>query len=213
MQTPRPTSDGAVELVVTRQAHQRPEAPGASLSTEVLGEFLEPNLMINTNDPKLAALAREAGGDEKDPYKLADKLRRFVTDYVEAKSLSIGFATASEVARNKEGDCSEHGVLLAALARLNDLPSRVAVGLAYVPAFGGEKDLFGYHLWTQVYIHGRWIDIDAALHETQCSPTRIALATSSLKNTGLADLSLPLIHKIGAIKLQIVETQESPAGK
>jgi hypothetical protein len=127
---------------------------------------------------------------------------------VHSKSLGIGFATASEVARNKEGDCSEHGVLLAALARLNGLPSRVAVGLAYVPGFAGQKDVFGYHLWTQVFIDGRWLDVDAAIPETECSPIRIAMATSSLKNTGLVDLSLPLLSRIGTIAIEIVDVEE-----
>ena len=175
-----------------------------------MSEYLDGNLMMNTADPKLIELAKQAAGGEKEPFALADKLRRFVTEYVETKSLNIGFATASEVARTKEGDCSEHGVLLAALGRLNGLPSRVAVGLAYVPVFGKQEDIFGYHLWTQFFIDGRWIDVDAALRETDCSPARIAFAVSSLKNAGLADLSLPLITKLGGIDLDILEIETGP---
>ena len=229
-------SDGdGVVLVVERQSHE-PRSPSADASsghepqavvaadrvgqtparddaTGALSEYLDSNLMMNTRDPELIALAQRAAGGEKEPFALGDRLRRFVTDYVETKSLNIGFATASEVCRTKEGDCSEHGVLLAALGRINGLPSRVAVGLAYVPRFGGQSDIFGYHLWTQFYIDGRWVDFDAALRESDCSPTRIAFATSSLKNTGLADLSLPLISKIGAIDLSIVEVEEKPKPK
>ena len=172
-----------------------------------MAEYLEGNLMINTADPKLIDLAKQAGGGEKEPFALADKLRRFVTEYVVTKSLNIGFATASEVARTKEGDCSEHGVLLAALGRLNGLPSRVVVGLAYVPIFGNQDHIFGYHMWTQFFIDGRWIDVDAALRETDCSPARIAFAVSSLKNAGLADLSLPLLTKLGAIDIEILDVE------
>jgi hypothetical protein len=60
-------------------------------------------------------------------------------------------------------------------------------------------------MWTQFYVDGRWLDVDAALRETSCSPTRIAFATSSLQNTGLADLSLPLLNKLGAIQVEIRE--------
>ncbi len=216
MQAVGEQTDRWVELVVTRQRHKtnRPQALARAdsratneLQADELAEYLESNLMINTADPKLIELARRAAGGETDPYALADKLRRFVTDYVEAKTLNVGFATASEVCRTKEGDCSEHSVLLAALGRLNRLPSRVVVGLAYVPVFGGQDDIFGYHMWTQFYIDGRWIDVDAALKETVCSPTRIAFAASSLKNTGLADLSLPLLFKIGAIDIDILEVE------
>ena len=161
--------------------------------------------MINTADPELIALAKRAAGGETEPFALADKLRRFVSDYVEDKNLNVAFATASEVCRNKEGDCSEHAVLLAALGRLNGLPSRVVAGVAYASVFGGQRNVFVYHMWTQFLIKGEWIDLDAALRETVCSPARIALVTSSLKNAGLADLALPLISKIGAIEIDILE--------
>lgn len=197
--------DGVVDLVVSRQQHKHPAKHAKVLSRAQLAEYLGSNLAINTSDPELIALAKRAAGQEKEPYALADRLRRFVTDYITDKNLNIGFATASEVCRRREGDCSEHGVLLAALGRLNGLPSRVAVGLAYVPSFAGKKDIFGYHMWTQFYIDGRWIDVDAALRESVCSPTRIAFAASSLKNSGLADLSLPLLSKIGAIDIDIIE--------
>jgi len=212
-------NDKSVDLLVARVSHKprtpsppRGEGRGEGQNDPSMSEFLEGNLMINTADPKLIELAKQAGDGEKEPFALADKLRRFVTDYVVTKSLNIGFATASEVARTKEGDCSEHGVLLAALGRLNGLPSRVVVGLAYVPVFGNQDDIFGYHLWTQFYIDGRWIDVDAALRETDVSPARIAFAVSSLKNSGLADLSLPLITKLGAIDIDVLEvdTSQSP---
>jgi transglutaminase-like putative cysteine protease len=210
MQTIGDRTDRSVEIIVSRQRHQA--MPGGSTATDSGpgAEYLESNLMINTDDPELIALAEKAGGGEKEPFALGDKLRRFVTDYVTSKSLNIGFGTASEVCRSRQGDCSEHGVLLAALGRLNGLPSRVVVGVVYLRTFGGRENVLGYHMWTQFFIDGRWIDFDAALRESVCSPTRIAFATSSLKNTGLADLSLPLLSKIGAIDIEILEIE---AGK
>jgi hypothetical protein len=209
---------GFIEILVTRQRHEPARHALENSGTRStsppeldMSEYLDGNLMINKDDPKLIELARKAAGAETEPFALADRLRRFVTGYVQDKSLNIGFATASEVCRNREGDCSEHGVLLAALGRLNGLPSRVAVGVAYVPVFGQRDDIFGYHMWTQFFIDGRWIDLDAALKETECSPTRIAFATSSLKSTGLTDLSLPLINKIGAIDIDILEVEEGSA--
>ncbi len=193
---------------MTRISH-KPSDPGLEKTgTPALAEYLDGNLMINIADPQLAAIAKEASRGETEPFALGDNLRRFVTEYVKSKNLNVGFATASEVCRNKEGDCSEHGVLLAALGRLCNLPSRVAVGVVYLRSYGGKTNVFGYHMWTQFYIGNRWIDFDAALRETQCSPIRIAFATSSLKRNGLADLSLPLISKIGAIDIEIVEVSE-----
>ena len=204
MQTPNRLGDGSVELTVRRQEHV--PVPGAPNPGD-LREFLEGNLMINTDDPKLAKLAKRAAGEVTEPFALADKLRRFVGDYIQDKSLNIGFASASEVCRNREGDCSEHGVLLAALGRLNGLPSRVVAGLVYTPSFGGQRQVFVYHMWTQFLIGGRWYDFDAALRESECSPVHIAFAVSSLKSVGSAELSLPLLSKMGAVELDVLEVE------
>jgi hypothetical protein len=221
MQVPSVQPDGSVELTVVRRPHKLQEgehrtdgkASGRDATDPSrLREYLDSNLMMNISDPELVKLAKKAAGKACDPFTLADKLRRFVTDYVSNKTLNIGFATASEVCRTREGDCSEHAVLLAALGRLHGLPSRVAVGVAYVPVFGRQDDVFGYHMWTQFYIDGRWVDVDAALRETVCSPTRIAFATSSLKSTGLADLSLPMISKIGSIGIEIEKVGSNSTG-
>lgn len=204
LQRVRKRGDGSVEVIVERQRHGSEISTTSKIDAVAMREFLASNLMINTADPKLIALARKAAGERcGSAYTLADRLRRFVSDYVESKTLNVGFATASEVCRTREGDCSEHGVLLAALGRINGLPSRVVVGLAYMQNFGGQENIFGYHLWTQFFIDGKWVDFDAALNESECSPTRIAFATSSLQNAGLADLSLPLLSRIGAIEIEV----------
>ncbi len=211
LDTQKVSTDGAraIEVVVARQPHVADGKVAAKDDPAFRKEYLGSNLMINIEDEELIKLARRAGGGESEPFALADKLRRFVTDYVTDKNLTVAFATASEVCRTREGDCSEHGVLLAALGRLNGLPSRVVVGLAYLPEFGYQRDILGYHMWTQFYIDGRWIDFDAALRESECSPTRIAFAVSSLKNAGLADLSLPLLGKLGGITVDVVEVSKT----
>jgi len=209
-QTARPAQDGSVEVTVTRQSYQAAADHNVQPPAAATSEFLGGNLMININDPTLIKLASRAAGDEKDPFALADKLRRFVTDYVQTKSLNIGFATASEVARTREGDCSEHGVLLAALGRLCGLPSRVVVGLVYLRELAGQNDVFGYHMWTEFMVGGVWFTYDAAMRESDCSPTRIAFATSSLADAGMADLTLPLLSKIGGLNIDILKVEPDP---
>lgn len=208
MQSVTKQNDRSVELEVSRLNHS-PKSNYAKPASD-LDDYLAANAVLNINDPILIDLAKRAAGDEKDLFKLADRLRRFVTDYVADKSMDVGFATASEVARNKSGDCSEHGVFLAALGRIAGIPSRVVVGLAYAPVFGGQSDIFGYHMWTQFWIDGQWVDVDAALRETECSPARIALATSSLKDCALADLNFAILSKIGTLDLEIIEVKRNP---
>lgn len=212
MQKPGKVENGWREVVVTRQKHERKADAGgdagAAGKSPDLVEYLSGNLMMNLADPQLVKLAADGAKGAVDPFVRADNLRRFVREHISDKSLDVGFATASEVCRTREGDCSEHGVLLAAVGRLSGLPSRVVVGIAYAPIFGGKRDIFGYHMWTEFYIDGQWYDFDAALGDERIPhPGRIAFATSSLHNAGLADLAIPLISKIGAVELEVVKVE------
>lgn len=169
----------------------------------VASEFLEATPTLNIKDEAIVRMAAAAVGDETRPYLLADKLRVYVSDVIRDKNLNVGFATAGEVCRRREGDCTEHSVLLAALGRARGLPSRVVVGLAYVSSFAGTKNVFGFHMWTQFYIGDQWVDFDAALRESDCSPARIALATSSLKDAGIGDMAFAIMDIITGLKIDI----------
>ncbi len=205
-------SDDGVELLITRQDHAalRQSAAKASPIPE-MDEFVSPNIWINSDDPKVISMANQAVKKAVKPYVIADTLRKYVTEIIREKNLSIGFASASEVCRNKEGDCSEHAVLLAALGRVHKLPSRIVIGLVYVPWFAGTADVFGFHMWTQFYIDGEWIDFDAAQRESDCNPTHIAIATSSLLSTSLAEMSFTLLKFIGGLEIRVIEANPASA--
>ena len=207
MQTPRKLDDRSSEVIVQRQVHRSSGHKTATDPAE-LAPYLQSNLMMNTDDDALRKIADQAAGDATDLFELADNLRRFVRAYISQKSMDVGFATASEVCRSRRGDCSEHGVLLAALGRIKKLPSRLVVGVAYVPSFGGKQHFLGYHMWTQFFIDGQWYDFDAALgDEVAPHPGRIALAVTSLRDSSLADISIPLLSKIGNLKVEILDTK------
>ncbi len=203
MQTPGARTDRTVLVTVSRldsEALKRIEHIGP---TDHLKEYLAASPSLNTRDDAIRKMADEAAGDETRPYALADRLRVYVSKIIKEKNLNIGFATASEVCRNREGDCTEHAVLLAALGRARKLPSRVVIGLAYVPAFVGKKNVFGFHMWTQFHIGGQWVDFDAALQETDCSPARIALKTSSLKDASIGDIAFAIMGIIRGLEIEI----------
>ncbi len=206
MQTPGARDKKSAKLTVTRIDHDallNAKPINAGNAPPELAEYLCATPTLNINDDAIVNMARKAGGDETNPYKLADKLRVFVSSAITNKNLNVGFATASEVCRKREGDCTEHGVLLAALGRVHHLPSRVVVGLAYLPNFGGRKDVFGFHMWTQFHIGGQWVDFDAALEESDCNPGRIVLATSSLKDFGVGEVAFAIVDIITGLQIDI----------
>ncbi|HRX84063.1 MAG TPA: transglutaminase family protein [Phycisphaerae bacterium] len=211
MQTPSDVTSNSVHLTVKRLDHQAlaqtpPQKYGADMQP-----YLAPNPVINCDDPAVQAMAKEAKGDAKTPYEVADNLRRYVTDVIKDKNLNVGFATASEVCRNKEGDCSEHAVLLAALGRACGLPARVVTGLVYVPVFGGSDDIFGFHMWTQFRLGDTWADFDAAQRESDCNPTHIAFSVTSLDGAGLGQIALDLVNVIGNLEIDVVRVDDGTA--
>lgn len=209
MQKPGARTEQSVTLEVRRANVAALKTVEASPPPAAIREYLRSSPTLNIEDEEIRKMATEAAGSEKRPYFLADKLRVYVTDAISEKNLNIGFATASEVCRTREGDCSEHAVLLAALGRASGLPSRIVVGLAYVPSFGRKKNVFGFHMWTQFYIGDQWIDFDAALRESDCSPARIALATSALNTAALGDIAFAIVNVISGLKVEIdaIETR------
>ena len=211
MQTPAERTGDSLELSVSRQDHKALKSAGLAPAGEDLAEYLEANLWINSDDPQVMAMARKAAGDAQTPYEIADRLRKHVTGVIEEKNLSVGFATASEVCRNKEGDCSEHAVLLAALGRVHKIPSRVVIGLVYVPRFAGTDDVFGFHMWTQFHLGGQWVDFDAAQGESDCNPTHIAIGTASLKNAALGDMAFAMLNVIGRLEIDVLEADPPTA--
>jgi len=199
LQTAKRVDARTVDLTIRRadwEAIQPPAKPVAAGT-----EFSGSSAYLDTNDALIVELAKKGRGKAETPKEVAASLREFVTEYITKKDLGVGFATASEVAKTRQGDCTEHGVLLAALARVNGLPSRVVAGLILVP---GQPDSFGYHMWTEVWIDGQWVDIDAAMDQTECDATHIALTTSSLSDGAMAADTVTVATLLGRLKIEVL---------
>lgn len=176
---------------------------------ESLKSYLKPSSVCDSADRKVRRIALRATTDDEPPTTRADQLRKFVTNYITSKGMDIGFATATEVAKNKAGDCTEHSVLLAAAARAAGIPSRGVGGLVGVPGSfrrnaDGPMD-FGFHMWTQVYIHGRWVDIDAAMRQTDCDTTHIAITLIPLGDEGLMSEVWSIVPLLGQLKIEVID--------
>lgn len=172
-----------------------PAAPSGDTPTEA---DRQPNSLIQSDDARVQAMASEAAGNETDPWKVAQRLETFVHRAVRKKNFSQVLGSAAEVARTGEGDCTEHAVLLAALARARGIPSRVAVGLVYVPAE------FGYHMWTEVYVRGQWIPLDATLGQGGIGAGHLKIAQSTLAGSDHLANFLPVVQAMGRLKLDVL---------
>ena len=167
-----------------------------------LTQYLEPEPLIESDDPQIAAEARAAIGDITDPRAQAERLTRRVNAMLDKKP-TVSLPSAREVLRTRIGDCNEHTALYVAMARSVGLPARIAVGLVYT------RGAFFYHAWPEVYLadgHGRglWLPVDPTLNEFPADATHVRLARGGLAKQAAI---LPLI---GRIKMTIVDLELAP---
>lgn len=187
------------------------EANSSEKSGEEMSPFLAASHVCDSRDRRIRRLARRAVKGHDTPAEKADALRKFVTEYITDKNMDVGFATASDVARNRCGDCTEHGVLLAALCRAAGIPARGVSGIIEIPSgyiHDKKGSAFGYHMWTQAWIDGQWIDLDAAMRQTDCEPNRVALAVMPLGDEGLVNTVAGMIPIIGRLKIEVVDVKK-----
>jgi hypothetical protein len=123
----------------------------------------QPNAWLQSGTEEITRLAAQASPGERKPAERMRDLEAFVFGYIDKKGLSVGYASALETAKSRQGDCTEHALLLAALGRAHGIPTRIATGLAFVESFGSAERVFVPHAWVQAWIDGRWQSFDAAL--------------------------------------------------
>jgi hypothetical protein len=190
-------SDG--QWLLTIRAIDPTQPPKQSTPIEA-DEFLRSNNYLQTEHPKVIAAAKEAVADSSEPWDKARRIEKWVHDNLSEKNFSKVFDSAAIVAEKLEGDCTEHGVLLAAMARVAGIPSRVAVGLVYAQRLGA----FGYHMWSEVYVGGRWVPLDGTLGLGHASPTHIKLADASLDGADAMIAFLPVARVMDRLKIEVV---------
>ncbi len=163
-------------------------------------EAMKPTRFVQSDYNDIIELAKRAVGETKDAAEAVKKIEAFVSKYIENRSLSVGYATAAEVAASKVGDCTEFAVLTASMCRAIGIPARVVSGLVYVKTFGGRENVFGGHMWVEAYIGDKWIGLDATRTPKGFDAGHIALA---IGNGDPADF-LNLVATLGRFKIDKV---------
>jgi hypothetical protein len=171
---------------------------------EEFQDELKPTAFCQSDDPEIMTMANNIVGEEKNAWRAAKKIARWVEKEMTA-NYDVGFATASETMKNKEGDCSEHTVIMVALCRAAGIPSRAAVGLMYADG------IFAYHMWPEVYV-GQWVNLDAKwlavdekTGELYTDATHIKMGRSNLDEDILEEMITAVAGIIGNIDLEIID--------
>jgi transglutaminase-like putative cysteine protease len=214
---------GSVEISVTAPELTEADA-GYSLphaETPEMAPYLHASAYLESDAPLIRKLAREAVGNERNPVVAAGRIERFVRAYITKKDLNIGFASAEETAVAREGDCTEHAVLCAALGRAVGMPTRCVLGFGYIPpgvneptisnAVDKDTGIFGFHMWAEGMVApGRWVAMDAALDGFDVG--HIAILKTALEEVNpLVDLNMPILQMMEHLRIKVLKTVPKPA--
>jgi hypothetical protein len=159
---------GAVEITV----RAAPAAAQARLPLREPADDLAATPAIESEDPDIHKLAQHVVGTETDAGAAATLLERWVYGHLR-KAYGVSSDRASDVLRRREGDCTEHSLLFAALARSVGLPARLVYGLVYVLGADGKPAML-WHEWDEVFI-GQWIAVDSTFGQDIADATHIQL--------------------------------------
>jgi transglutaminase-like putative cysteine protease len=166
--------------------------------------FLKSSAFCQAEDPEIQNVAKEIVGQERNSWRASKKIAEWVEKEMTA-NYYVGFATAKEIIKNREGDCSEYTVLTVALCRAVGIPARAAVGIMY------GRGIFAYHMWPEVFV-GRWISLDSKWlavdnksGEYYTDATHIKLGRSLLNENIFKEMAQAISEVIGKLKLEIID--------
>lgn len=153
--------------------------------------FLRPTPFVQSDHKKIRTLAQKLVTNHTAPLDKVRALVGWVHHNIEKRPV-LSLPDALSTLENRMGDCNEHAVLLAALARAVGIPCRIEAGLVYL------KERFFYHAWNLVYL-GRWITVDALFDQVPADVSHIRFVIGSPRQ------QLDLMGVIGQVKLKIIE--------
>jgi len=181
------------QLTIVRESLHDLPAVGIPWTGADMVRDLQSSLLIQSDAPQLKGQAAEILGPERDGLTAVRKISSWVYRQVE-KRPTLSIPSALEVWRQRVGDCNEHSVLFAALARAAGIPTRIVAGLLYADGS------FFYHAWNEVYL-GRWVSVDATLDQVPADPTHVRLIL------GGPDRQVELVRVMGQLGIRVVDYQ------
>jgi transglutaminase-like putative cysteine protease len=188
-------SDGTVRLTIkSRLPSAKAKRPVTAGNDPDLAKALEPTLAVESDAPAIRETAQRVVGGEADAWKAAKKLNLFVNGYLE-KVYGASSDRATDVLKARKGDCTEHSLLLTALARAVGIPARRVDGLVYMESTDKVPALY-WHEWVEVFV-GEWIAIDPTFGQTVADPTHIAFGNEGRTDTAglIGQLKIGLIKR------------------
>ena len=163
-----------------------------------LQTFLSATTFIEASHPDIRAKAVEILDGEINSWRAAKKLNTWVYKSIRNKELSGGYNSSLKTLESLSGDCTEHTVLLIAMARSVGIPARICAGLASL------GDAFYYHFWPEVYV-GTWVQMDPALGQEIADANHIQLQGEILESSTMVEFTEGVFRTLNQLEIDVVE--------
>jgi hypothetical protein len=184
------------------RAHQVEDTKSQNLPLTIEGahNYLSATFYIQSDHPKIRQTAAMIKGHEVNALRLFRKIAMWVFNTIEDKDFSTSLASALETLDRKQGDCTEHAVLTAALARAAGIPTRIAAGLYYA------EERFSYHMWVEALVAEKlWVAVDPAMGQIEPDALHLKLFHGDLDYNTHTNMTWALIQSLKSGDLKIVE--------
>jgi hypothetical protein len=152
--------------------------------------YLQPTPFLQSDHPRILALAGEIIGAENDARRAALRIKDWVYKNI-AKKPTVSIPTALEVLQTRRGDCNEHAVLFNALARAAGVPAKTLVGVVYM------RGAFYYHAWSEVWV-GDWVTLDPVFNQFPADVTHVKFLEGDI------DRQIDILRLIGNLKIEVL---------
>jgi transglutaminase-like putative cysteine protease len=189
----------------TFDLHVRAEPDRGGHQPQPNKKYLQSSYFLDSADPAVRLQAGVLTEGLSDPWRKAQAIERWVHEQMRPSN-AIGFATASQVLRERRGDCRQHAMLTAALCRAAGVPARTAIGLIYVREPKRGPSLI-FHMWTEVYAEGQWRGLDATLGKGRVSACHLKIVEHSWSDTRTLAPLLPVARVMGKVQVEVLDAR------
>ena len=192
-----PGPEGTARVVIHAQ-NEPAHTAALPVKAEGREEYLRATPMAQSEAPEVRDLARQIVGEKTDAWEAALALNNWVYQNLGKMASEPRPINCLQILAQRKGDCSEHALLMATLARAVGLPSRLVAGLAVI------EDKLYYHAWVEVYV-GEWVEMDPTWGEARVDAGHLLLARSAMDDLSFARMSLETGRTLGTLAVSVVE--------
>ncbi|MEM9585741.1 MAG: transglutaminase domain-containing protein [Planctomycetota bacterium] len=213
----------ALQVLISRTA--APAAAGLeSYPLEVRDEDRKASSMIDFASPKVKRIV-DAAIPSRSMSKRDIALELTSTAYrlMQPTNDSRPLLAASRIAAQPIGNSVDHAIFLTAMLRSKGIPSRVVMGMQFVPQepaqpksdeprslLTSDKEepkpmppKMVFHAWSIAHVDDKWMHLDATTGE-EAAADCIGVATSAFAAADNTEAFLPLLQIIGDVKLTVL---------